>query len=509
MHAHDAGDRQRDGRHSTPGPVPAPRSQLPAAPVQRMLTIQAMAGNTAATQARAEAAGAAALAEAKDRLTRSITGETPERVSAKQMRKLIDRRLDQGPMFTEEQVGDIETLAADPKWLHERGLCTVAEAEDYIGRNQHYRWVKRPKGQRLLIATRYWRNPPETRTGGTPTRPDYLIGRHLAAHDPGTPEPERIHLEQERDAQIRDTFLDTFVPRGIGDDHPKAEEHRNNAARANELLAKVFLILRNGLKTYVPDAGTHLDYRDGDVARALAHGGRVNIRIPQIGQSDNPAELTNWLGLTTGKGSRVSKWTEVRGYGTHHMAIGDNTEGGRGSFEEVGGMKATGKNLADPDTKLFGVNAAIGGLGNPDIHGDAILPDGRYGHVFLGFKAPTARRDGALQIGIETTAPWKTNPVGYFHGPTSTEATANPVSNVHGHKADKLAADVPLHLNQRYVDLAEFEKDGQKWPERLRTLEARWKADLAAAPDDDGRRARFAELIGRRPLPAPGAGAGT
>jgi hypothetical protein len=41
-------------------------------------------------------------------------------------------------------------------------------------------------------------------------------------------------------------------------------------------------------------------------------------------------------------------------------------------------------------------------MGNTDYHGDTILPDESYGLLFMGYRPPTGKGDGALQVGIET-----------------------------------------------------------------------------------------------------------
>ena len=217
----------------------------------------------------------------------------------------------------------------------------------------------------------------------------------------------------------------------------------------------------------------HIDYKTGDVVRALAHGGRVNIRIPaRTGQNKNDSAyaLTDWIGITD-KGKAVDSVKE-RGFGTHHMNIGDNKKGvaGTGSFVEEGGKGASMSNKTSRGNKLFGLDLAAGGLGKRDFNGDVILPDGGHGHMFIGFTKPTKKKDGALQIGIETTGPGADSLVGYKHDWNSTEATANPESSFYGHKMQKVGGG-KLGTNQRLVDLNKLQADeGKKWTEYLDEL---------------------------------------
>ena len=154
------------------------------------------------------------------------------------------------------------------------------------------------------------------------------------------------------------------------------------------------------------------------------------------------------------------------------MNIGDNKKGvaGTGSFVEEGGKGASMSNKTSRGVKLFGLDLAAGGLGKRDFNGDVILPDGGHGHMFIGFTKPTTKKDGALQIGIETTGPGADSLVGYKHDWNSTEATANPESSFYGHKMQKIGGG-KLGTNQRLVDLNKLQADeGKKWTEYLDEL---------------------------------------
>lgn len=207
-------------------------------------------------------------------------------------------------------------------------------------------------------------------------------------------------------------------------------------AEAQQILARILLLLQVGLQVYDPTSAKHIDFKTGDVVRALAHGGRVNIRIPALSgdnKNDSAYALTDWIGITD-KGKAVDSVKE-RGFGKHHMNIGDNKKGvaGTGSFVEEGGKGASMSNKTSTGVKLFGLDLAAGGLGKRDFNGDVILPDGGHGHMFIGFTKPTRKKDGALQIGIETTGPGADSLVGYKNDWNSTEATANPESSFYGH----------------------------------------------------------------------------
>ncbi|MFE2419438.1 hypothetical protein [Streptomyces hokutonensis] len=87
-----------------------------------------------------------------------------------------------------------------------------------------------------------------------------------------------------------------------------------------------------------------------------------------------------------------------------------------------------------------------------------MLPNESYGHMFMGYKPPTHKRDGAFQVGIETAGPGGQTPDRCKHGLTSSEKNSNPV----------------------------------------KTLEKDWKSELAEAKTDEEQAAHYRDLI-RRP----------
>jgi len=404
------------------------------------------------------------LAEtAKANLKASIGGKT-----ASECKKRLEKRFPKGPLFSDTDVLDIRTLSGSKdgsKWLEEVGIGLWSDAKAYLDAADYTLWLKQSPGRRLLIATRAWNDKIGATDANPP--PSYTLGRAMAIQSGD-------HTgEAQRDAHIRDAFVNTLMPVGANEIAEVRATAGNDAdaiiaanAEAQQILARILLILQVGLQVFDPTTATHIDYRTGDVVRALAHGGRVNIRIPALSgqnKSDDPYALTDWIGITD-QGDAVDS-VKARGFGTHHMNIGDNKHGraGTGSFVEEGGKSASMANKTSRGVKLFGLDLAAGGLGKRDFNGDVILPDGAHGHMFIGFTKPTKSKDGALQIGIETTAPGADSLVGYKHDWNSTEATANPESSFYGHKMQKIGGG-KLATNQRLVDLNKVQSsEGKRW----------------------------------------------
>lgn len=490
-------ESRRTGTATLTGSPHRTATRPPAPPAVGLAGLRTTLGNRAMAEAAEQRA-------ARIRLGELLTGRDSGtgRIGNGQVKQALTRRLAEGPVLGADELRDIRILSRSAEWLDDIGIGRYEDAEKYSERSDYRDWLRLEPGRRLLIATLEWtgNRPEEGRP--TPISPAYTLGRHLALRGGGLSGEERGRAEEERDRQIHGAFVDTLDPRAAAASVPDDPEAWRKDARARTILTRVFLILRNGLKVYKEGAG-HIDFREGDVARALAHGGRVNIRIPQLEFRDSAFALTDWLGLTRDGGHDVRP-AERRAFGTHHMKIGENKGGVAGKFEEQGGTLASVKNVLRPGRKsdrvrLYGLDLAAGGMGSRDFNGDVVLPDGGHGHMFLGFTPPRPDRDGALQVGIETTSPGGPSPVGYQHTWRSTEATANPESSFYGHKKDKIG-EGKLAVNQRYVDLGEFRTaSGGGWTRFLEELEQGWARRLAeAGADPVARRALYAELTGRR-----------
>ncbi|MEH0525154.1 DUF4157 domain-containing protein [Streptomyces stelliscabiei] len=443
------------------------------------------------------------------------------------LRKTLDRRVMRGETFNDQELDDIRHLSkVNAQWLEAVGIGTYEQAEKYT-EGRFDTWLTLPAGKRVLTATLAVRaNHPDVRaTGrGTPISPDYTLGRFMLTQAPDTSPEEKEGLERERDQQIRETAVDTLYPAGIapGRRHPDGvpeagpttakgkgrsteSDFAAKDARAREMLNKVLLILQHGLKLYDPKAGAHVADYEKDVIRALAHGGRVNIRIPALSSADEPAySLPEFLGVTQDDRTNTRAGDVIdRGFATHRTSIEANKEGKPGAFKEKGGPIASVTNMVSvganrPD--LWGQNVSGGGLGSKDWNGDVVLPNGSHGHMLLVHHRPTTRKDGSLQIGIETLAPHATSPVGYQHDFRSTEATANPESVLHGHKGDKVGSG-GLGKNERLVELAEMGKahSSGDWRTFLDEIKKQWDAALAETGEESReRRVLYEGLVGPR-----------
>ncbi|MEU5368630.1 DUF4157 domain-containing protein [Streptomyces sp. NPDC005951] len=534
------GEGARAQRPASGGAAVARR--LTAAPVQRAGTEEASPAEEAGPEEEAPKGK-----EIISRLSQSIEQHTVQKKSKSnvfapgtwwpeqwmirgpaRLRKTLDRRVMRGETFGDEDLADIKKLSeVNPRWLADVGIGTYAEAEKYT-EGPFDNWLKLAAGKRVLTATlAVRRNHPILRDPETltPTDPAYTLGRFMETRAPGADPEVRQVLERERDQQIRDTAIDTLHPEGmapgrrhegsvpaegtpLGKGGAKAPDYAARDVQGREMLTKILLVLRNGLQLYNPEAGGHAVDYEKDVIRALAHGGRVNVRIPALSTKDEPDHwLPHFLGATKNdtEGETAEGFTE-RPFATHRTSISANKSDARGTFKEKGGILASVTNklaVGAASPKLWGKDISGGGIGSKDWNGNMVLPNGSYGHVLLVYHRPTMEKDGSLQIGIETIAPHAASPVGYQHDFRSTEATSNPESVLHGHKADKTGSG-GLGKNERYVDLQEMGASHRSgdWRAYLDEIQRDWEDQLErTAGDPEARRALYEQLVGPRARP--------
>lgn len=441
------------------------------------------------------------------------------------LRRTLDRRVKLGEPFTDQELADIQHLSKlNPKWLERVGIGTYQEAEKYVG-GRFDNWMKLSSGKRVLTATlAFKKQHPHMVEAMTvpPNHPDYTLGRFMTTKSPNIPDDVKEEMKREAYEQIRQTAVDTLHPAGIPAErrHPDADKDSTRAwapkdKDAREMLTKVLLILRNGLKLYDAGQKAHVDDHGQDVIRALAHGGRVVIDIPALTDGQSPYDLTDFLGATQpvphppgsegqDPARQLGPSVSHRGFATHRTKITEDKDGKPGRFQEEGELPAAVKNFfskagSNPPL-LMGMDISGGGLGGADWNGDVILPNGSWGHMLLVFQQPTVKTKGSLLVGIETLAPGATSPVGYEHKATSSEATANDESVLHGHKGDKVGAG-KLKDNSRLVELSDFaqKRNDGDWRTFLDELNQEWVQKLRKTEDGSKEReALYRELVGPR-----------
>jgi hypothetical protein len=161
-----------------------------------------------------------------------------------------------------------------------------------------------------------------------------------------------------------------------------------------DLVRRVFSLLHFGGLCYKPNGGAGWQPWNGTdwpIATALSHSARVTVQIEA-----GAAGQALWGWLWTGTNAQQS----TRAAATHGLvplAAAETVRGGR--------SKLFHENKTD-NLVQHGVNIGLGGVGNINPHsGNTIAENGEHGHLYIGYKAPTANHAGALLIGCEPSAP--------------------------------------------------------------------------------------------------------
>ncbi|NEO76440.1 DUF4157 domain-containing protein [Moorena sp. SIO4G3] len=432
-----------------------------------------------------------------------------------------------------EELNGIQEIANDQEGkrsLESLQMFSLEEAKEYLRKKSENDWLKLHPNQRLIVASVAWLCRSNTQLLQElslskeylfKTRP-YQMALHFKANESGgneyldeirsnTAEVWQNTLDLGEKGSERKAIIIEEAKKRQQEIHQygKAKGRKVDLGEAIEkhtkaigVLKKVFLLMQAGLKECT-DIGTEgnlprYEKWSENVATALSHGGRVNIVIPKLAKKSeagvrDPYALLNWLGVTQAGKIDESIGAFKRSFGTHFMKRSRQEE----KVREQGGKLAAIKNKLY-GTELYGINLAVGGIGETDFNSDIILPDGAHGHLLIVFRPPTTKKFGALEVGVETTAPGGASNEGYVHNWKSTEATANPLSSAGGAKAEKHGKGKLDWNRLSIVSLDEIDQttvlgeEIENWLEKLERLKAFY--DLL----EKTRRISTQDLVGKR-----------
>ncbi|KAM3101421.1 DUF4157 domain-containing protein [Phormidesmis sp. 146-12] len=361
--------------------------------------------------------------------------------------------------------GDIHAYAVVLGSNFPMPVADYAEGTDFGG------WENLPSGFRLWTASYAGVNRAQQNVQNKP--PMWKVDA-IESKDPATANAAKQRIYA-RDAQVwQDTLTDPTQaqknrltdPGGANLTANESTEVQTRTTLATEIVRRLFVVMQYGLNYY--DTQGALNNWTEQVAVALSHGGRVNIRIPAA--KKDPNRFFKWL---IGEEAETSG-VHTRTAGTHRVAIG---EGQTGSFKEKKGFGAAINakvGTETGETHHYGLDLPVGGLGNVDINGAVILPNGSYGHLYIGYKPPTATRDGALLIGCETDAPGSTNALGHKH---DWRAKSAEFSTTGGAKSGKIGREktgmmIDLAAIQNAPGATTQTPAQADWMQKLKKLEA-------------------------------------
>jgi hypothetical protein len=281
------------------------------------------------------------------------------------------------------------------------------------------------------------------------------------------------------------------------------QKYQQQNESAIKILQRVFLLLHHGLKYRENQKVTDFKQWEENVAVALSHGGRVMINLPPV-ETDNPErvnEFIHWLLGASGnthkprayqdikKGSQESESDHYKAQVDTRMYSSHNVEVTKNSLTEEKGNTGDwkGKFHMSSTLKHYGMDIPLGGLGNQDLSGDVILPDGRHGHMYIYYRPPTIQLPGSVLIGTETSRMAKTDVFGMYHDSRGAPAE---FSSTGTSKGGRIGGE----FGGRVIDYTQLTEDGKG----LTVKDPNWLQQLKEAEQNiqDGQ-ITAAELVGK------------
>lgn len=149
------------------------------------------------------------------------------------------------------------------------------------------------------------------------------------------------------------------------------------------------------------------------------HGGRVTVTLPAGDQQERQfdAILGKNIGDTAGVYGRV--------FATHGV---DNA-----TLNDDGSVKTKTREYKPSKFKFktdihknYGMDIAVGGIGNRNAGGGTVTGNGQNGHVYMKLMAGGGKTCGAMLFGIESSAPGKSSQLGQSHNMKATKSKQSP-----------------------------------------------------------------------------------
>jgi hypothetical protein len=218
---------------------------------------------------------------------------------------------------------------------------------------------------------------------------------------------------------------------------PVTPEQTASQNKANMQMAKMLYLMHigqanfKGVENYLGGQAMVAGKSAIPMTKFLSHGGRTQILTPKKGikGSDSNDDFDKSLFGKTGKQS--DRKATSRAFATHFVT--------QEKQKERSGKIPAFRALFSPGTKHFGIDMAIGGLGNVGINGAAVAQDGTTGHMYVGRRTATYDNGGSLSIGMETSRPGTISSVGLIH---DWHAYSAYNSSTMGRKDDRFGAKV-------------------------------------------------------------------
>lgn len=233
--------------------------------------------------------------------------------------------------------------------------------------------------------------------------------------------------------------IDALVD-SLGEKSANKELNKNLAKQV--VLAKTLFLAQLG-KYVLRENEQTTDYV-GSIAETFAHGGRTNFILPHN-------DINNEV-LTAFEGGEIGKTAEIKSrFAATHSAtqrkVGVDLSVESESSEEKPKFSQVGKIFSNQ----YGMNIAIGGIGELGPNRKPILSNGSAGHMYIRKQQGNANTCGSLMVGIESAESLKTSHTGHFHTPLAKSSKQS------AFLADKFG--LGAKINGKTVDLSGLDSE--------------------------------------------------
>lgn len=178
------------------------------------------------------------------------------------------------------------------------------------------------------------------------------------------------------------------------------------------MMAKLLVMCQIGRFDEKREDGKSKPYED-TMAEAFAHGGRTKFALPYGGSQQ--AVLDAVMG-----DKNHPSGLKGRTAATHYVSAQKVDVNGK----TVAEMKEErpNANLFKIMSKQYGMNVAVGGMGEMGPHRERIMADGRNGHMYMRAAKGGTKTCGSLLVGFENSGPGKKSRIGSSHGASAKSA---------------------------------------------------------------------------------------
>lgn len=235
----------------------------------------------------------------------------------------------------------------------------------------------------------------------------------------------------------------------------KGNELLKQNLEKQKIIAKTLFLAQLGKYNLKEKGAQNAVEYNGNLSETIVHGGRTNIILPYGGDQQEVMDSIY------GKDPEQIAGLHSRTAATHYVT--------RQKMNEDGSIKSVSKEQSPSRIMLhkifphqFGMNIAVGGIGETGPDKKMILPTGSAGHMYLRQQLGDRTTCGSLLVGFESSDSGTTSNTGHKHNWLAKSAQQSAFladKKVVGKKTDGRTVDLSALQPEKFIQLMkEFDK---------------------------------------------------